>query len=367
MFLPPPWLRQERALGMQLTSLHDLAKIKVDTIIDARAPGEFALDHIPGAINLPVLNNRERAEIGTIYKQESPFTARKQGAALVAMNVARHLQGALANKPGGWQPLVYCWRGGQRSGSFATILRQVGWRVEVLEGGYKTYRRLVQAQLYDTPFPTSVLLLDGGTGSAKTEILGRVAAQGGQVLDLEALAEHRGSLFGRTTVQPSQKLFETRLAQAIVALDPSRPVLIEAESNRIGAIRLPPMVWQAMCRARRVEIRAPLAARVAFSLRCYSEFCNDPALLAVVFEGLRPFHPAARVAQWQALAAQREFAPLVGSLILHHYDPRYFRMHDSHDGARHLNLPDLSEKSQEMTALKLNEIMAGWKSDRADE
>lgn len=347
---------------MQLSSLHDLARISADTIIDARAPGEFALDHLPGAINLPVLNDRERAEIGTIYKQQSPFTARKQGAALVAMNVARHLQGPLADKPGGWQPLLYCWRGGQRSGSFATILRQVGWRVEVLEGGYKTYRRLVQAQLYDTPFPAPVLLLDGGTGSAKTEILARVAALGGQVLDLEAMAEHRGSLFGDIAAQPSQKLFESRLAQAITALDPARPVLIEAESNRIGAIRLPPALWQAMCTAPRVAITAPLAARVVYSLRCYHSFCDDPALLAQVIEGLRPFHPVARIDDWRAMAATGAFGQLVEGLIVHHYDPRYARMQKDHAGVSAMELPDLSDMSQELAASQLSKLLQGWKS-----
>ena len=347
---------------MQLTSLCQLAQISADTIIDARAPGEFALDHLPGAINLPVLDDRERAEIGTIYKQHSPFMARKQGAALVAANVARHLQGPLADKEGAWQPLVYCWRGGQRSGSFATILRQVGWRVEVLEGGYKTYRRLVQAQLYDTPFPAPVVLLDGGTGSAKTDILARVAAQGGQVLDLEAMAEHRGSLFGGGVQQPSQKMFETRLAAAIITLDPSRPVLIEAESNRIGEIRLPPTLWSAMCAAPRIEIDAPLAARVAYSLRNYSGFCAEPSLLAEVIEGLRPYHSAAHVAQWQALAGQGDFAALVQSLILHHYDPRYARQRKPNVGGQVITLGDLSELSQEQAAQALNVMLQGWET-----
>ncbi len=344
---------------MKLTSLCQLAQISADTIIDARAPSEFALDHLPGAINLPVLNDRERAEIGTIYKQQSPFMARKQGAALVAANVARHLQGPLSDKEGAWQPLVYCWRGGQRSGSFATILRQVGWRVEVLEGGYKTYRRLVQAQLYDMPFPAPAVLLDGGTGSAKTEILTRVAAQGGQVLDLEAMAEHRGSLFGGGVRQPSQKMFETRLAAALIKLDPSRPVLIEAESNRVGEIRLPPTLWAAMCAAPRIEIDAPVAARVEYSLRNYNAFCDDPALLAEVIEGLRPYHPAASIAHWLGMAGQGDFALLAESLILQHYDPRYARQQKAHSRRKVINLDDLSDLAQEQAAHALNELLQG--------
>ena len=143
-----------------------------------------------------VLDDAERAEVGTIYKQVSPFTARKVGAALVAANAARHLQGPLADKPGGWRPLVYCWRGGQRSGSFASILAQIGWRVETIAGGYKAWRGLVVEALYDQPFPCPVVVLDGNTGSAKTEILNMLPGLGVQVLDLEGLARHRGSLFG---------------------------------------------------------------------------------------------------------------------------------------------------------------------------
>ena len=198
-----------------LTALSDLATLDVDTIIDVRAPMEFAEDHLPGAINLPVLSDAQRAEVGTIYKQVSPFDARKIGGALVARNTARHLQTALADKNGGWQPLVYCWRGGQRSGAFSTILDQVGWRVQLLRGGYRSYRRLVVAALYDTPMPYRLMLIEGGTGTAKTRLLHHLAKTGAQVLDLEGLAQHRGSLFGAVDGgQPHQKMFETRLAQA---------------------------------------------------------------------------------------------------------------------------------------------------------
>lgn len=342
---------------MKLTSLHDLATLTADTIIDARAPSEFAEDHLPGAINLPVLSDLERAEIGTIYKQDSPFLARKRGAALVAQNVAQHLLGPLSDKPGDWQPLVYCWRGGQRSGSFATILRQIGWRVAVLEGGYKSYRRLVQAQLYDTAFPAPILLLDGGTGTAKTGILARVAALGAQVLDLEALAGHRGSLFGSDAPQPSQKLFETRLAQAVVALDPARPVLIEAESNRIGSLRLPPSLWQAMRSAGHVEITAPIEARVAHILRDYHSFCDNPDRLAETLEKLRPYQSKEHLAAWHEAAREGRFAELVAELILQHYDPRYQRAQRRAAPLEQIALGDLSEKSQDLAAKCLFDLL----------
>src|SRR6056297_789826 len=122
-----------------LTTWQELQALSFDTIIDVRSPSEFAEDHMHGAINLPVLSDAERAQVGTIYVQQDAFLARKIGAALVSRNAASHLEGPLADMGGGWRPLVYCWRGGQRSGAFATILDQVGWRVQVLEGGYQTY------------------------------------------------------------------------------------------------------------------------------------------------------------------------------------------------------------------------------------
>lgn len=288
-------------MAITLTSLSDLAAHGFDDIIDVRAPAEYAEDHLPGAISLPVLDDAQRAEVGTIYKQVNPFTARKLGAALVAANAARHLQGPLADKPGGWRPLVYCWRGGQRSGSFAMILGQIGWRVETIAGGYKAWRALVVKALYDTPFPCKVVVLDGNTGSAKTEVLGLLAARGVQVLDLEGLARHRGSLFGGLGPQPSQKAFDCALAMAMSRLDPGRAVVIEAESSKVGECRLPPEIWKAMQRAPRVAIAAPLSARAEYLTRAYGDLIADTEALAAVIDRLRPAHAAERIAEWQAM------------------------------------------------------------------
>jgi len=222
---------------------------------------EFAQDHIPGAINLAVLNDQERAEVGTIYVQDSPFKARKLGAALVAQNAAVHLKGPLAEMDGGWMPLVYCWRGGQRSGSFASILSQIGWRADVVEGGYRAYRRLVVRALYEDPFIPSVYLIDGNTGTAKTDILKQFEALGGQVIDLEGLAHHRGSLFGGfDDDQPSQKSFE-------------------------GA--------------------------------------EDPARLGQVIDKLKSFYAADRILAWKEMSKSGAFEALAASLMEVHYDPRY--------------------------------------------
>lgn len=310
-------------MAITLTSLADLTAHGFDDVIDVRAPAEYAEDHLPGAISLPVLDDEERARVGTIYKQVSPFTARKLGAALVARNAARHLEGPLADRPGGWRPLVYCWRGGQRSGSFATILAQIGWRVETLVGGYKTWRGLVVREVYDTPVRAPVVVLDGNTGSAKTEVLNLLPGFGVQVIDLEGLARHRGSLFGALGPQPSQKAFEGALALALAGLDPARPVVVEAESSKIGNCRLPPEIWKAMVAAPRVAISAPRAARAAYLARAYADLTADAARLAATVELLRPMHPREVIDAWHAMAATGAFEALADSLMERHYDPRY--------------------------------------------
>lgn len=310
-------------MPIKLGSLAEVAGLDFDTIIDVRAPAEYAEDHMPGAISLPVLDDEERARVGTIYKQVSPFDARKIGAALVAKNAAAHLQGPLADKPGGWRPLVYCWRGGQRSGSFAVILQQIGWRVETVQGGYKSWRHLVVDALYDAPFPCPVVVLDGNTGSAKTEILNLLPERGVQVLDLEGLANHRGSLFGGMGDQPSQKAFEGRLALAMARLDPSRPVVVEAESAKVGNCRLPPKLWRAMVAAPRIAIDAPRAARAEYLTRAYAYLTADRDRLDGIVASLRPLHAAEVIAEWRAMAAAGQFTALADGLMERHYDPRY--------------------------------------------
>ncbi|MES2968761.1 MAG: tRNA 2-selenouridine(34) synthase MnmH [Pseudomonadota bacterium] len=311
-------------MPVALTNLLDVFALGFDDIIDVRAPAEYAEDHIPGAISLPVLDDDERARVGTIYKQVNPFTARKLGAALVARNAAAHLLGPLADKPGGWKPLVYCWRGGQRSGSFATILSQIGWRVDTIAGGYKTWRGLVVRALYDTPFPARVVVLDGNTGSAKTDVLNLLPARGVQIIDLEGLARHRGSLFGAVAGgQPAQKAFEGALALEIARLDPTRPVVIEAESSKVGECRLPPELWKAMVAAPRVAIAAPRSARSEYLVRAYDDLVEDGARLADVIGQMKRLHSAEVLAEWQAMATAGQFRILADALMAQHYDPRY--------------------------------------------
>jgi len=298
-----------------------------DDIIDVRSPAEFAEDHIPGAINLWVLDNDQRAEVGTIYVQESRFLARRIGAAHVARNIARHLDERLTDRPGSWSPLVYCWRGGQRSNAMATVLEQVGWRVGLLQGGYKTYRRRVTAALYDAEPDFKVILLDGYTGTAKTEVLNKLAARGVQTLDLEGLAAHRGSLFGGLpgAPQPHQKGFESALLHALERLDRSRPIVVEAESSKVGALNVPPMLWKAMNAAPRIELIAPREARALYLTRAYDDIIADPAALDDTLARLPIHHGKARLDEWREMAGRGDFVALAAGLIEHHYDPAYLR------------------------------------------
>lgn len=319
--------------------MSDPALAGFDTIIDTRSPLEYAEDHLPGAINLPVLSDEERARVGTIYKQISPFDARKIGGALVAANAARHIAGPLAAHDGAWRPLVYCWRGGQRSGSFATILGQIGWRVGRIEGGYKAWRAMVVERV-TASLTTPVIVLDGNTGSAKTEILHRLAARGHQVIDLEGLANHRGSLFGGMPGgQPSQKAFEGRLALALERLDPTRPVVVEGESSRIGERNLPRGIWQAITTAPRIRLVVPVAERAAYTARSYADACADPVRTARIIDSLRPLHPSDRIEEWLRMVDAADWAGLSEGLMRDHYDPRYDKHRSRHDDGRTRVLP----------------------------
>ena len=316
-----------------MSGIHSLATADAvslrafDAILDVRSPGEFAEDHVPGAINLPVLTDAERAEVGTIYVQDSRFRARKIGAAYIARNIARHLETALADQPGYFAPLVYCWRGGQRSSAMATILSQVGWRTTLLVGGYKTYRREVTARLYDGDLPLQVVLVDGNTGSGKTEVLGLLAQRGEQVIDLEGLAGHRGSLFGALAgqPQPSQKLFESRLLAAVDAIDPARRVFVEAESSKIGERMVPPALWQAMATAPRIELVAPAELRAAYLVSAYRDIVEDRAALDAAMMRLPTPPGRKRLEEWRGLAEAGDFQALALALMALHYDPAYRR------------------------------------------
>lgn len=350
-------------MPIEFTSLDAILNHGFDTVIDVRSPAEFAQDHIPGAINLPALSNEQRAEVGTIYKQISAFDGRKIGAGMVIRNVADHIDGPLMEKDGAWRPLIYCWRGGQRSGVFSTLLSEIGWRADTVKGGYTSFRRLVKASLYDDPLPHRIVLLDGFTGTAKTEILPRLAARGVQVIDLEGLARHRGSLLGGMPGgQPSQKAFETGLATALSKLDPAQPVVVEAESSKIGRIAIPASVWAAMLAAPRIVIQAPMMARAAYLATAYREVIEDPEIVTEKLEPLRRLRGHATVDRWIALSAEGALVDLSHALMVDHYDPSYAKSRriDEREVLTEVSVDTLDDAGQERAADGIAAAVNAW-------
>ncbi|KMJ52815.1 tRNA 2-selenouridine synthase [Vogesella sp. EB] len=328
-----------------------------DEIIDVRTPAEFAEDHIPGAINCPVMSDEERVRVGTLYKQVSPFEARKVGAAIAARNIARHLDEQFARHPKSWRPLVYCWRGGQRSGSMAIILAQIGWAAHQLEGGYKAYRHQVLADLATLPQQFRFRVISGPTGSGKSRLLAALAAQGAQVLDLEGLAAHRGSVLGRLpdVMQPSQKRFDSLLDVALQAFDPTRPVFVEAESKKIGFVSLPDALYGRMHDSECLQLEVPLAARVAFLKRDYDFYLSEPERLVTQLGFLRNVHGKAQLEAWAAMARGGDFDALVGELLTGHYDPLYLRSQGKHytQAVQPLTVPALDDATLQQVASQL--------------
>ena len=298
-----------------------------DTIIDARTPSEYALDHIPGAVSAPVLDDAERAKVGTLYKQVSPFEAKKLGASLVAQNVAAHIKTLFKDRPAQWKPLVYCWRGGKRSGAMAHILREVGWQADTLPGGYRAYRRWVVETLTSLPAEFEFTVVHGPTGSGKSRFLGALARAGAQVLDLEALAAHRGSVLGGLpgAPQPTQKWFESLLLAELEKLARRAPVYVEGESKKIGELQVPEALMARMRASRCIVLQTDLETRVTLLLDEYRHFLADRAALDAQLDCLTALHGKEKISQWKALAARGEWREFVARLLREHYDPAYQR------------------------------------------
>ena len=321
------------SVAVDTTSLQDC-----DAIIDTRSLAEFAEDHIPGAISCPVLDNEERARIGTLYKQVSPFDAKKLGAALVAKNIALHLESSFREKPKAWRPLVYCWRGGKRSGAMAHVLREVGWEAKTLAGGYKSYRRYVVASLAALPEKVTFKVVHGVTGSGKSRMLKSLRVAGAQVLDLEELAAHRGSVLGTLPgqPQPSQKMFESLLLEKILSFNYKKEVYVEGESRKIGQLQVPEALIGRMRASECLLLETDTATRVALLMDEYRHFFSDLALLGAQLDCLVGLHGRDKVGEWKALAAAGEWPVLVARLLEEHYDSAYRR-----SAAR--NFPRLAE------------------------
>ena len=298
-----------------------------DTLIDARSEGEYAEDHLPGAVNWPTLNNDERRDIGTLYKQVNAFEAKKRGAAIAARNIAGHIDREVIDKPKEWKPLAYCWRGGQRSGSLSLILSQIGFRVTLVEGGYKAFRAAV---VQDIPRLVNRLewrVICGTTGSGKTRLLKALAAQGAQIIDLEGLANHRSSVLGAIPglAQPTQKRFDTLIWDALRQLDPERPVYIESESKKVGNVCVPISLIEAMRSSICLNLVLPDAERVSLLLEDYEFFVRDTAHFCERLQVLAEFKGKVMVESWIASVQAGNIEPVVQELLTQHYDPVYLQ------------------------------------------
>ena len=332
-----------------------------DAIIDVRSPAEFAEDHLPGAINCPVLDDAQRVQVGTMYKTISAFEAKKLGAAFVAKNIAHHIENQFLSYPQDWKPLVYCWRGGNRSGAMALIFARIGWPVAQLDGGYKAYRNHVNAELAVLPQKFNFNVLCGPTGSGKSRLLQVLESQGAQVLDLEKLAAHRGSVLGDLPAapQPSQKRFESLLWELLSKFDPARPVFVEAESKKVGKLRVPDALMEKMRASPCTTVALSISDRVALLMQEYPHFIADPELLNTQLDFLTHLHGKEKIAHWHQLALSGRTPELVDELLCKHYDPGYLqsirRNFVQLDQAKSLSLPDISDETFQRAAQHLNE------------
>ncbi|KAL3868002.1 hypothetical protein ACJMK2_040842 [Sinanodonta woodiana] len=340
----------KRQLSLQTVENPFEENLKVSEIIDVRTSAEYELDHIPGAVNLPVLNNDERITVGTLYTKDV-FSARKTGAAAVTRNISEHIQNYFSNKSQDYSPLVYCWRGGMRSNSMGIVLSNIGFQVYVLKGGYKAYRNQVIQDLKTLPDSLDFRVITGLTGSGKTYILQRLRDHGEQVLDLEGLAKHRGSVLGLwyKEKQPSQKLFESFLRHDLASFSPKRPVWLESESRCIGCNEIPSNIFEKMCKAERFKVNVPLEERVGYSIRAYPHWCHEPEALKNTLSKLVKYHGLQKINVWLEMIDKHKWEDLVRELLINHYDPTYTNSQKKNNKTlkpcKEIDMPDLSEKS----------------------
>ncbi|MES2830514.1 MAG: tRNA 2-selenouridine(34) synthase MnmH [Pseudomonadota bacterium] len=297
-----------------------------DLIIDARCPREFAEDHIPGAVNLPVVNDEEYAEVGTLHRTDA-MGAYQIGVQYSLRNIARHLSESVAGLNRKSRILVYCFRGGKRSRLWFDALDVIGYRVDKLKGGWKGYRRWVNEQLKVVPGKFQYNVLNGPTGCGKTRLLTALRQAGAQVLDLEELAAHRGSVIGALPgrPQPPQKYFDSLLLDNFSSYSPDRPIWVEAESKKIGNVQLPESLLVAMRASNVFSVKTAMAQRVRMWREDYAHFEDDPAALVTKLQFLGPLVGNAELKEWENLAERKAIPELFERLMTTHYDVAYKR------------------------------------------
>lgn len=315
---------ENRLVGRKIRPMYDFNSF--DLIIDARSPREYEEDHIPGAINLPVVDNDEYAEVGTLHRTD-PLAAYQLGACYSLRNIARHIEAHISKLPARSKILVYCFRGGKRSRVWFDVLDTIGYKVEKLKGGWKTYRGWVNEQLATMPCNFRYIVVSGATGSGKTRLLTALDREGAQVLDLEGLATHRGSIIGAVPgkPQPTQKMFDSLLRLRLSEFDPSRPVWVESESKKIGQVQVPEALLTTMRKGPVITVSASMAQRVQLLREDYRHFEEDPESLIERLIHLRPLVGGPEFDEWKVLAERRQVPELFERLMRNHYDPSYLR------------------------------------------
>ena len=329
-------------------------------VIDARSPREFAEDHLPGAVNLPVVNNDEYAEVGTLHRTDT-HAAYLIGVKYALRNIADQIESVVSRYTPRDRVLVYCFRGGKRSRLWADALHTIGFKVDVLSGGWKRYRRWVRDGLESLPGTFNFKVLAGPTGCGKTRLLIELDRQGQQVLELEGLAHHRGSLLGDIPgrPQPSQKLFDSHVLSRLRSFDPQRPVWLEAESKRIGNVQLPNALYEAMHRSPMLSLVVPMSERVSLWREDYPHFVADPSAMVEKLAPLKPLIGGEELERWRTLAVAKRTDELFERVMVAHYDPCYARSTSKHYGPPQtheaLQLASLCPEALEIAAARLGQ------------
>ena len=353
--MPTPMMSPSESPLASSAALAPLSFGDYALVIDARSPHEFAEDHVPGAVNLPVVDDAQFAEVGIAHKT-NPHAAYLIGAQYSFHNLSEHTKALISRFGPDDRFLVYCFRGGKRSALWAANLRLIGFTVDVIPGGWKRYRNWVRETLVALPPVFEYVVLCGPTNCGKTRLLQALAHEGEQVLDLETLASHKGSLLGDLPgrPQPSQKYFDTLVLDTLRRFDPARPVWLEAESKKIGRLLVPEALTAAMRRAPTLHLSVPMTERVRLCREDYAHFAADPLSMVDRLAPLKPLVGGEELALWQTLAKEGRVDELFERLMAQHYDPAYARSTTREfgpgDGANTLALDLLQPEALAATA-----------------